>query len=120
MLVYDGECPVCSAYTRALAIRRDAGPLTLIDARTRPDLVATLSENGIDIDEGFVCSIAGRHYVGADALAVLALISGRTSAANRLNYAIFRHPRLARLAYPLMRTGRNALLRARGIGRINR
>ncbi len=118
-VVYDGLCPLCSAYARALRIRRDVGALTLIDARSRPDLVAAFRAIGRDLDEGFACAVDGAVYCGADAVNVLALVSTGSRVVNRLNAAIFRSPRASRLLYPAMRAVRNALLRVRGVDRLD-
>ena len=118
-VVYDGLCPLCSAYTRALRIRRQFGALHLIDARDRPDLVAAFRQGGHDLDQGFACAVDGTLHFGADAVNALALVSTRSRVVNRLNAAIFRSPRWSRLLYPAMRAVRNALLRIRGVGRLN-
>lgn len=118
-VVYDGLCPLCSAYTRALRIRREFGTLALIDARERPDLVAAFRAHGRDLDEGFACAVEGRVYCGPDAVNVLALVSTGSGMVNRLNAAIFRSPRASRLLYPTMRAVRNALLRVRGGARLD-
>ena len=33
VLVYDRECPICSAYVRMMRIRKDIGRLELVNAR---------------------------------------------------------------------------------------
>jgi hypothetical protein len=57
---------------------------------------------------------AGRLYYGSDAVHVLALLASRSGAANRLVANLLRHERLARLAYPVLRAGRNLGLRLLG------
>jgi len=118
-VVYDGLCPLCSAYTRALRIRREFGALALIDARERPDLVAAFHAIGRDLDKGFACAVGGRVYCGPDAVNVLALVSTGSRVVNRLNAAIFRSPAASRLLYPAMRAVRNALLWFRGVDRLD-
>jgi hypothetical protein len=41
-------------------------------------------------------------------------MSGPSDLFNRLNAALFRSPRVARLLYPMLRGGRNAVLRLLG------
>ena len=53
-IVYDGDCPFCSAYVSLLRLKSAAGPVTLTDARGHPDLVADLAARGFDIDTGMV------------------------------------------------------------------
>lgn len=118
-VVYDGDCPLCSSFVRSLRIRREFGGLDLIDARERPDMVAKFLANGFDLDKGFVCSVDGELYYGGDAVNVLALVSGRSTFLNRINYWIFGNRTVSRLLYPLLRGVRNGLLRLRGVKQLN-
>ena len=65
---------------------------------------------GLDMDEGFVLKINDDYYHGADAINRLALITTNAGLFNRINYYIFGSRRLSRLLYPVLRSGRNALL----------
>jgi predicted DCC family thiol-disulfide oxidoreductase YuxK len=113
-VVYDGLCPFCSAYTHMLRLRESAGPVRLVDARAEPALVADLRAAGAPVNEGMAVIYAGRLYYGSDAVHVLALLASRSGAANRLVANLLRHERLARLAYPVLRAGRNLGLRLLG------
>lgn len=73
-----------------------------------------LKARDLDLDEGMVLLLGGQCYHGADCLHALALLSSRTGWFNRFNHALFRHPRVSRLAYPLLRAGRNLVLRLLG------
>lgn len=117
-VVYDGDCPLCSRYVRALRIREATGTVNLIDAREHPDLVARFRGGGIDLDQAFVCVVDDVFYTGGDAVNVLALLSGKSGVLNRLNYRIFRNREVSRRLYPLLRTVRNGLLAIRGIGKL--
>jgi predicted DCC family thiol-disulfide oxidoreductase YuxK len=109
-LIYDGECPVCSAYSRALALRKlDAG-FRLIDARSQDPLVSEVRSLGLDLNEGFVFKLGGEFHHGADAIHRLALVSSNIGPLNRLNYWVFRSPVLSKLLYPALKAGRNVLL----------
>lgn len=114
-LVYDGDCPFCSRYVRYLRLRESVGRLRLINARDGGPMVDEVRRAGHDLDEGMVLKIGGRFYHGADCIHALALLSGGSSAFNRLNALIFRAPRTARLLYPVLRSGRNLALW--GLGR---
>ncbi len=118
--VYDGDCPVCSYTARALRIRRSVGDLHLVDARSDGDhpLIRRITAVGLDLDEGMVIAFGDRFYHGADALQVMALLGSSHGWFNRLNAALFRSPTIARVAYPMMRAGRNLLLRLRGVAPI--
>lgn len=114
VLVYDGECPVCSTYVRYVRIRESVGKITLIDAREGGPWVRRIQEEGLDLNEGMVLVYGNRIYHGADCIHMLALLSSPSGLFNRANAAIFRRPGLARVLYPVLRSGRNLLLRLLG------
>lgn len=113
-LVYDGECPFCSAYIRLLRFRASTGAVDLIDARGGGPLVDEIVAAGLDLDDGMVLKMAGRFYHGDDCIHALALMSGGSTLFNRVNAWIFKSPARARLLYPMLRAGRNAALRLLG------
>ncbi len=119
--VYDGDCPVCTRAAHALRIRQAVGPLHLIDAREGRDhpLVREVSDLGYDLDDGMVIKFGGRYYHGADALGIMALLGSKAGWFNRMNGLLFRSPRVAALLYPPMRGIRNALIRMKGVTRLN-
>jgi predicted DCC family thiol-disulfide oxidoreductase YuxK len=111
VLVYDGECPVCSAYVRYVRIKESAGALLLVNARDGGPWVARVREARLDLDEGMVLFYGGRIYHGSDCIHMLALLSTSSGGFNRLNAFVFSHSGLARVLYPVLRAGRNLLLR---------
>jgi predicted DCC family thiol-disulfide oxidoreductase YuxK len=117
-IIYDGECPVCSRYVRYLRLRDAGGGLEMIDARRGGPEVAAARARGLVLDEGFVLRVGDQYFHGADAMNRLALMSTPVGAFNRLNHALFRNPRASRLSYPVLRTGRNLLLRLLGRSRL--
>ncbi|MEM9741594.1 MAG: DCC1-like thiol-disulfide oxidoreductase family protein [Pseudomonadota bacterium] len=116
-LLYDGECPFCSAYVRMLRLR-DNVALELVDARTDMARTQTLADAGIYIDDGFVLELPDQRYHGDEALNALALMSTSSTLFNRVNAAVFSSPALAKALYPLLRSGRNLALRLLGKRRI--
>ncbi len=110
-LIYDGECPFCSAYVRFIRFRASVGTVYLIDARDGGPLVQELVAAGIDLNEGMVLKMADRIYHGSDCINVLALLSGEYGFLNRLNAWIFRSPARSALLYPILRAGRNITLK---------
>jgi hypothetical protein len=72
-----------------------------------------LSRDGIDLDEGMAVYFRERLYVGSEALNVIALLSTPVDLANRVFAALLGRPAVARALYPLLRAGRNLLLRLR-------
>lgn len=114
LLIYDGECPFCSRYVRLLRLRETVGELQLLDARHDGPEVAALQALGYVIDEGMVLKMAGRYYHGDDCLHVLAMMSSQQGWFNRLNFWLFRSAAASRIAYPILRAGRNLVLKIMG------
>ena len=109
-IVYDGECPVCSAYVRMLRLRA-LGEVTLINARDddHPQ-VQTLEASNVDLDEGMAVKIDEQLYLGDQAIQRLALLTSGSSVFNRLNYWIFKSRARSKCLYPTLRAGRKLLL----------
>ena len=117
-LIYDGECPFCSRYVAMTRLREAFGPLRLIDAREGGAEVEDVLARGYRIDDGMVMVHEGRFYHGADCLNRLALMSTRSRLFNRVNAMLFRSAVLSRIAYPVLRAGRNTILRLMGRSRL--
>ena len=113
-IVYDGECPFCQQYTQLLRLRASAGNVRLIDARGDDPLVSAVIQRGYDLDQGMLVIIAERFYHGAAAMQVLAMLSTRSGWFNRFNYIVFRSQRVSGFLYPILRSGRNLVLRILG------
>jgi predicted DCC family thiol-disulfide oxidoreductase YuxK len=111
-LIYDGECPVCTAYSCNV----DAGPAQLrrINARSGNVEVQKAIDAGVDLDDGMVVLHQGKLYHGADAMHRMAMLSPKSGLRNRLNRMMFGNLAIARATYPALRSGRNALLRLLG------
>lgn len=116
-LVYDGECPFCSAYVKYVRVREHVR-LHLVNARDGGPLVDEIVNRGLDLDEGMVLKMGDRYYHGADCINVLATLSTRSSAFNRINARMFSSPTLARALYPVLRAGRNGALSLLGRRRL--
>ena len=54
VLVYDGECPICSAYCKALALRQLDSGFQVVNAREPHPIVREINRLGLDLDDGFV------------------------------------------------------------------
>lgn len=118
--VYDGDCPICSLAARSLRIRQAVGTLTLVDARSEKDhpLCKEIREQGLDLDEGMVLRYSDVNYHGQDALNMMALLGSNRGWFNRLNAVLFRSKPISKMLYPVMKAGRNFLLRIMGIDKI--
>ena len=114
VLIYDGNCPFCSRYTRYLRLKQTVGGIQLIDARGGGPEVAQAIAKGFDLDEGMVLVMDGAYYHGDACLNRLALMSSRSDLFNRVNFALFRSPFVSRVSYPVLRFGRNLVLKLLG------
>jgi predicted DCC family thiol-disulfide oxidoreductase YuxK len=114
VLVYDGECPVCSAYVRYVRVKESVGRVILVNARDGGPWVEQVVRAGLNLDDGMVLIYGGRLYHGADCVHMLALLSSRSGLFNRVNAVAFKYPGIARILYPPLRAGRNLLLRLLG------
>ena len=114
-IVYDDECPFCRNYCRLVRVRAAVGRVDLVDARQPSAVMDEITAAGLDIDRGMVVKIGGRIHYGSDAIHILALLSSRSGLFNRFNYWIFRSKRFSSVLYPILRDGRNLILRMMGI-----
>lgn len=113
-LVYDGECPFCSAYVKLIRLQEAIGPIVLINARDDHPIVRYVEKRGVILDQEMALVIGDEIYSGGDCINRLALMSTSSGAFNRINAALFSSPKFSRLAYPVLRCGRNLALRALG------
>lgn len=113
-IIYDGECPFCSAYVKFMRLRESIGSVQLIDARAGGTTVDAARNAGFDLNEGMIFRYGGRYYYGADAIQMLSLMSGHSGWLNRMNAALFRSPTRANVLYPFLRAGRMVTLRLLG------
>jgi predicted DCC family thiol-disulfide oxidoreductase YuxK len=118
-IVYDGQCPFCSRYVQLVRLRETLGQVKLVDARKGGPQVEEVRRAGLDLDEGMVLKLDGRLYHGAECIHMLALLSTGSSWFNRINAAMFRSRAASRLLYPVLRTGRNAVLRVLGRSKLD-
>ena len=119
LLIYDRQCPLCDNYCRMVRLRASAGELRLINARDPGAEVDRISAAGLDVDQGMVLMLGEQIYYGADAIHALALITGPSGAFNRISAWMFRSKARAKVLYPMMRCGRNLLLKILGRSKIN-
>ena len=119
ILVYDKECPLCHTFCRMSRLRESVGGLQLVDAREASAVMDEITNLGWDIDQGMVLKVNDELYYGADAINALAMMSSRSGIFNRLSYWIFKSKRLSKVLYPIMKSGRNLLLKILGRSKIN-
>ena len=78
-LLYDGECPACSAYVAIARLRQLYPALKILNARSEPDLVAELRTRGYEINDGMVLCLGGAIHFGADATRMIAQLGSASS-----------------------------------------
>jgi len=113
-IIYDGECPFCSAYVRIVRLQKAAGRVDLVNARTHPAMTREFLNEGIDLNQTMVVQYGGQTYAGAEAVQILSLLSSKAGLMNRMMAGILRDHRRARVLYPVLRAGRNLTLRLLG------
>ncbi|WP_186435258.1 DCC1-like thiol-disulfide oxidoreductase family protein [Rheinheimera sediminis] len=113
-LIYDGDCPLCRHYVAAQRLQKQFGELTLLNARDLPEqaplLLAELHALGLVINQSMLLRVDGRWLKGAEVLQLLASLN-EASWRNRLWLYWFQSADRARFSYPLLRAGRNLLLK---------
>lgn len=114
VIIYDGECPFCSAYVKMLRLRESVGTVALINAREDHPEVRRVKSLGLDLQEGMVARYAGRDYYAEECLTLLAMLSTGSGGFNALTAWMFKSARRARLMYPVMKTGRAITLKLLG------
>ena len=110
ILVYDGHCPMCSAFSQRLQLVKAAGELELVDARGDHYLLPELKRRQIDLNKGMVVLVGDEIYQGVDATYVLAGMTRKRGFFNRCTYVIFSRKWLAMVIYPVLKLIRSILL----------
>lgn len=119
LIVYDGECPFCSAYIQMVRLREAAGKIELVDARSDHPVLHRIEAAGLDLDKGMVVELAGQLRHGDAAMTTLAAMTTRSGLFNRLMRMMFARPAVARVLYPPLVAGRTLTLRLLGRRKIN-
>jgi predicted DCC family thiol-disulfide oxidoreductase YuxK len=73
-LLYDGDCPACSAYVAMSRLRQRYPGLRVLSARTEPALVTELRGKGYEINEGMALCLDGVIHYGPDATRMIAVL----------------------------------------------
>ena len=118
-LLYDGECPFCSAFVSMQRMRAAGINLKLLDAREQPELVPAFYHQGLDVNEGMIMRLGDTVYYGGDVMNMVALMTGPTGLFNRVLAVAFSNRRVSLFLYPFLRTGRNAALALLGRKKID-
>ena len=114
LIIYDGDCIFCQNYVRFFRLRETIGEVDLVDARSDDPRVERYWNDGFDLDEGMIFVHSGHVYYGGEAVHILASLSSKSSALNRLIGMLFSRRWVASAAYPLLKMGRRLTLKVRG------
>ncbi|CAM8644653.1 Protein of unknown function DUF393 [Oxalobacteraceae bacterium] len=114
LIVYDGACPFCSAYTGLLQLREQMY-VELLSARSDDARIDGFRAAGYRLDEGMLLQMNGEVYAGAEAMHRLAILSTRGGLLNRLQRFVFARRWLAHALYPWLRVGRRLALYVRRV-----
>jgi predicted DCC family thiol-disulfide oxidoreductase YuxK len=118
-IVYDGQCPFCSRYVKMLRLQTAVGHIELVDARSDHPVVLFLRKEQVDLDEGMAFVQNGQVSLGDECIHKIALLTTPSGIFNRLNAYIFKSAAASRLLYPILRAGRNAVLKLLGRKKFN-
>ena len=73
----------------------------------------------LDIDQGMVLIVGDRMYYGVDAIHALSIMGTRSGVFNRVSYWCFKSKAVSIVLYPILRVGRNLLLKVLRKTKIN-
>lgn len=110
-ILYDGQCPFCTRYVALMRLRKSVGKVVLVDARSDAPQVGAAIAQGLDLDEGMAVIWGERTFYSADAVHLLATLSGSGGVLNRVQRVLFSSPRRAAWMYPTLARGRRFFLR---------
>ncbi|KPK37440.1 MAG: hypothetical protein AMJ69_11515 [Gammaproteobacteria bacterium SG8_47] len=108
-VLYDGQCPLCAGYWRALRGEDTHAPLTVVDARVDSRLRREAVNIGLDVDAAVAVKVGERWLHGAEAIHATAALL-QTGLAQRANALLFKSDVVTRLVYPLLTAVRRVLL----------
>ena len=110
LIIYDGDCPFCRAYTRLLRLQQASVSVEMLSARSDDTRIRAYWQQGHDLNAGLLVILNKQVYAGADAMHVLASCSSGSDFFNRLHRVIFSSRRLAAFLYPMLKLGRRITL----------
>lgn len=119
-IVYDGECPICRNVVRASRLRDRTAELELVNARRdRVDDIQGRNLRDLDFDQGFAVVIDGEIHHGADGARMLSALTRPNGAVYGLFRWLMANESRSRAWYPVLRAGRNLLLRVLRVPKFN-
>jgi len=114
LIIYDGDCTFCNAYTKRLKLQQSVGEIELLSARSDNVRIQHYVDRGYDLDEGMLVVTQSEIYAGAAAMHWLSLHTSGAGFFEATQGFIFSRKCLANLIYPLLKLGRRVWLALRG------
>jgi predicted DCC family thiol-disulfide oxidoreductase YuxK len=109
-VIYDGDCPICTAYVQMHRLREDGRNIRLVDARKHPDVVEDYARRGVDLNRDFVLKVDGAEYIGGAAMFALSSIAVSNAFIRGINARLFASSTMSRAIYTVLRVSRWTLL----------
>ena len=113
-LVYDGDCPFCSAFAQRAELKGGLPDLDIRDGRTDHALRADLAKRGYRLANGAMLLEQDRVWHGSAAIAELHRRMQPSDALLQVLQGLFQQDDRARQIYPLLLLARRIALAARG------
>lgn len=111
IIIYDGECPLCSRYVRMVRLQKSVGQVVLKDARSDLESAQKYKEKGYNLDNGMIVIYNENIYYGKDAVHIMSLLSTQSNLFNKINAALFKHKIFASMIYTVLVLLRKLLLK---------
>ena len=109
-VLYDGDCPFCTAYSRFARISAELPGLRVLNARDAGPEVDLVTGLGLDLDEGMVLQEDGALYYGRACMHRLSQLATRRRLPNRALGALMRPGIAGEAFYRALVRMRHALL----------
>jgi predicted DCC family thiol-disulfide oxidoreductase YuxK len=113
-VIYDGECPFCTAFVKMARLREAFGEVRLIDARAKDAPLISALRAKYRLDDGFVVVHGGKEYYGPAALEFLSLATADSGWARFLMKLPLFRGRFGQVVYPMLVRGRKLALKLLG------
>ena len=67
-IVYDGECPFCTAYIKIVKLKSNFSKVLMVNAREGGEVVERIKKIPLDLDEGMVVKIGDNYFHGHECI----------------------------------------------------
>lgn len=101
ILLYDGECPICTRYREYVELRKKYN-VQLYNAREHPDLIERLRKQGYNIDEGMILLVDGQTFHKHEAIVMLERMTESKGWWDTALRKVMEVPFLMKICYPFL------------------